>query len=132
MKPFDLHILASTIIGEAKNEPDKGKAAVAWVVMNRLSRQRKSWGRTIAAVCLMPKQFSCWNDAFRRRLLTIDERNPLFVKCEHIATGVVSGEIPDPTGDADHYYADYISPPDWAEKDKKTVVIGHHVFYKLT
>lgn len=134
MTPFDLHVMALTIIGEAASESDEGKAAVAWVIRNRLIKKQKGWGTSLAGVCLMPKQFSCWNDAYRKRLFEWFEMfdSPWYIQAEYIVKRVMSGMEPvDPTGGADHYFADYIDPPSWADESKFTVQIGRHKFYRL-
>jgi len=47
------------------------------------------------------------------------------------ADQVMAGKVPDPTGGATHYYATTMpKPPDWAAKDKQTLKLGHHVFFK--
>lgn len=44
---------------------------------------------------------------------------------------MIEGIKDDPTGGADHYYADTIPPPKWAKGRTPTTKIGRHVFYKL-
>ena len=43
----------------------------------------------------------------------------------------MAGEIADPTGGADHYYADYIAAPKWARGRTPTARIGRHLFFRL-
>ena len=67
---LDIDTLARTIYGEARGEDRQSKIAVACVILNRV-QQRKQCGYrnidgrkipTIAATCLKPWQFSCWNE----------------------------------------------------------------------
>lgn len=129
MSPFGLHVMALTIRAEAEGEPLEGLHGVGWVIRSRFEKKFFGWKNGIAAICLMPKQFSCWNDDYRRRLTGLfDLDNTLY---EYVALGIMSGQIPDPTNDADHYFADYITPPAWADESKFTVQIGRHKFYRL-
>lgn len=89
----DLVIAARTVFGEARGESYAGKKAVAHVLLNRL---RAGGAPNLAAVCLRPLQFSCWNrgdpnlpvltaagfddpalrDSFRALLEAFDETDP--------------------------------------------------------
>jgi N-acetylmuramoyl-L-alanine amidase len=70
VKPSDVDILvgALTIHGEARGCTQEGRAAIAHTILNRCA-EKKWWGKSvagypdhsIAAVCLKPFQFSCWN-----------------------------------------------------------------------
>ena len=122
--------MAATIWGEARGEPFEGKVAVAWVIINR-SRKPGWWGEDIRSVCTARWQFSCWFDAQAERVRFVDERNEKFAACLDVAKRVMAGEIADPTGGADHYYADYIAPPKWARDRTPTARIGRHLFFRL-
>lgn len=126
----DLDVLARTIWGEARGESQEGRIAVAWVVRNRSERRR--WPSAVAAVCEQPWQFSCWNasDPNRSKLLDLSTEDMLYKECHEVARAVLAGEIPDPTGGADHYFADWITPPAWAEQMTFTTTIGRHLFYR--
>ena len=125
-----LRAMAATIWGEARGEPFEGKVAVAWVIINR-SRMPGWWGEDIRSVCTARWQFSCWFDAQAERVRFVDERNEKFAACLDVAKRVMAGEIADPTGGADHYYADYIAAPKWARGRTPTAKIGRHLFFRL-
>ena len=127
----EIDIMARTIFGEARGEPDDGKVAVGWVIKNR-SDAGGWWGDDIREVCLKPYQFSCWNfnDVNRPVLLGTTIRDPIFKKCLEIASLVLKGRKGDPTGGANHYHSQLIEPT-WAKGKKPTVVIGNHLFYRL-
>ncbi|ERN43196.1 cell Wall hydrolase [Rubidibacter lacunae KORDI 51-2] len=130
----DIDVLARTIWGEARGEKRLGKTAVAWVVRNRASRSPSyGWPPTIRQVCQQPWQFSCWNenDPNRDKLLTVNVSNSEFRESQEIAKKVLNGEIPDPTNGADHFFANYISTPDWARGQSIVAEIGVHLFYRL-
>lgn len=130
----DLDIQGKTLWGEARGEPHEGQIAVAWTIRNRSQRGAFA-GRVaglegaVAAVCQAPWQFSCWNndDPNRARLLVL---SPTDNTTQHDICGdVLEGVVDDPTGGADHYFADTIATPGWAASMKQTAHIGHHIFF---
>jgi len=137
-KELEIDTMARTIFGEARGEPIKGQEAVANVIMNRVAVAQKQsnknywWGHDIITVCQKPYQFSCWNrnDPSYRRLTTVTEKDIHFATALRIARRAVIGSLPDHTGGATHYHADYVSPY-WAQGEKPTTTIGRHIFYKL-
>lgn len=123
MTPFDREIAARTIFGEARGETADGKLAVMHVLLNRLAAGR--W-KTLAAVCMASKQFSCMNDGDPNRIKLFS------VSAEDLVDEYVAVDNPgdDLTLGAEYYYAVGIQPPPWVSAMAKTVVIGRHVFYK--
>ena len=134
----DVDILGRTLWGEARGEGQAGMEAVAAVVINRVAHARSRsngnfwWGNSITRVCQKPFQFSCWNrgDPNLSKMMALDDSDRHFAMALRIARWAVSGNLPDPTGGADHYHAVYITPK-WAMGRLPTAVIGRHVFYKL-
>ena len=126
----DFDVLARTVFGEARGQGFDGQIAVAWVIRNRAARPGR-FAAGIAAVCLQPVQFSCWNrnDPSFIRLITVALPDPAFVSALAAAATVLTDHAPDPTGGADHYHATYVSPS-WAKAMTRTVQIGAHIFYK--
>jgi N-acetylmuramoyl-L-alanine amidase len=132
--PDDIDVMARTIMGEARGESEQGKIAVGWVILNRAKSGKWFGGNgDIFAVCRKPFQFSCWNigDPNRPIIINVKASDPDFDKCLTSAKKVLSGSVADPTGEATHYFANYISAPAWAQPPAKlTVKIGVHNFYK--
>lgn len=129
----DIDVLARTLYGEARGEDVKGMQAVAWVVVNRVRKGPPRFQGTVGGVVKAPHQFSCWNqsDPNAKLCASISEKDPLFALALYAAAGVLSGEVRDPTGGADHYHADWMRPfPGWTRSMTKTAVIGNHIFYK--
>jgi spore germination cell wall hydrolase CwlJ-like protein len=123
--------LAEAIYFEARGESEQGQAAVAQVVLNRVSSGL--YPSTICGVVYQNRQHyhGCqFSFACEGRSLRITEPDA-WHEAERIATAVTSGRtyLAD-IGDATHYHADYVRPY-WAHRLKKMDVIGHHVFYKL-
>jgi len=132
----DVDIMARTIFGEARGESDTGKAAVGWVIMNRVGYARARggywWGNSIREVCLKPWQFSCWNQNNPNRHVIENVRagEASFDRCLEIARNVIRHHIPNPVDGATHYYARYIDPPSWVYEGTFVIHLGVHSFYK--
>ena len=129
----ELVCLALNDYFEARSETLAGRIAVARVVLNRamdprfpsnlcdVVKQSKMQG--VAHKC----QFSWYCDAKNDVPYEADQwRTSL-----KIATAVlqVDSSIPDPTGGALWYHADFINPS-WAAEYESTAIIGGHVFYR--
>ncbi len=136
---WDYEVLRRTLYGEARNQDLDEMIAVAWVVKNRADALPiRWWGRTIAEVCLKPLQFSCWNstDVNRQKLILVTEDDAAFRQCSAAALQVLDGLVPDPTGEATHYFTinkpswAKTWPPPWAERMTLTARIGAHSFHK--
>ncbi|VFU07597.1 cell wall hydrolase [Methylocella tundrae] len=123
--------LAEAIYFEARGESDEGQAAVAQVVMNRVSSGL--YPPTICGVVFQNRhrrnacQFSF---ACEGRALRITEADA-WRRAVRIAGEVTAGTtyVSD-VGGATHYHANYVRPR-WARSLEKMDVIGHHIFYKL-
>jgi len=131
----DIEILARTIYGEARGEPDLGRVAVGWTVRNRAQR----YGSTLSEACLKSVHYSCWNnaagnDANQLAMLTADLGNRSFARCMIAACQVAFGLAVDPTDGATHYHSRDIPPPAWALDDEGNQrpyhSIGRHLFYR--
>ena len=122
-------VLARTIYGEARGEILEGKQAVASAIMNRVAK--KSWyGQDVEGVCLFPYQFSCWDpyDPNRKKLLAVDESDPVFVECLQIADEAISGVLRDKSNGATHYHTKHVRPA-WAAGKAPCYAVGAHLFY---
>lgn len=125
-----IRTVAATIWGEARNETHEGKIAVGCVIRNR-ANSPGWWGKDLKSVCLAKAQFSCWWDKQGPACRTVDETDPKFAECLFIAEAIASGEQPDITNGADHYYANYIATPRWAKGKTPVATFGVHKFYRL-
>jgi len=126
----DWDVLSRTIWGEARGELFLGQVAVAHVIKNRLLTGR--WGASFDQVCRWPAQFSCWNDGDPNKFkaMTVQLSDSAFLRAKGIASLVVSGDLPDPTKGATHYFATSIPEPGWAKDMVTTVVLGNHRFLR--
>lgn len=135
-----IQILALTAYGEARGEPIEGIVAVMSVIRNRVNEGRFG-GNTYQAVCLKPKQFSCWNeDDPNRKLLDRAVESleqgilPRVLElCMLLAEGITKGIIPDNTKGSNHYLTRKLFNEgiiSWAKGSPKALV-GNHVFLHL-
>ncbi len=123
--------LAEAIYFEARGEPDEGQAAVAQVVLNRVSSGL--YPSTICGVVFQNRSHyhACqFSFACEGRSLRVTEPEA-WRTAMRIADEVTEGKtyLAD-VGAATHYHADYVRP-NWSRRLKRMDVIGHHVFYKL-
>lgn len=135
-----------TLEAEAGGEPVEGQIAVASVIRNRVG---KRFGDSYKAVCLAPKQFSCWNDGLdanhvrlmqKARLVIGDyaERStlpddPIVRQLKYLAQGIMNFDLLDSTHGADHYLTKKLfqsTPPLWAV-GQTARFIASHAFLRL-
>ena len=132
LSPQDLDLAARTLIGEAGQEPDLGKAGVAAVILNRL--KSGNYGDSVAKVVLAPKQFTTWSDR-PAELAAISPRSRAYQEAYNIVKNVAGGSIPDPTGGALNYAnVDQVkksgntSAMKWIDGMTNVSQIGNHTF----
>ena len=121
--------LAQAIYFEARSESDKGEAAVAQVVLNRVRS-----GLYPHSVCGVVFQNYRHRDACQfsfacngHRLVVRDAA--AWQRAVAIAHAVTNGNTyVAKVGDATHYHANYVHPR-WAHHMRRMDVIGHHIFY---
>ena len=123
--------LAEAVYFEARSEPVEGQAAVAQVVLNRVSS-----GLYPPSICgvvyqgrrhYMGCQFSF---ACEGKSLRITEAES-WSTAVRIADEVLAGQTYlSQVGRSTHYHADYVRPY-WAHTLTRMEKIGHHVFYKM-
>jgi hypothetical protein len=127
----DRDYLIRTIAFEASGEPEKGKAAIAFVVLNRERSGRHS--DKIEEIVTEPGQFEPWMTR-RREIEKLSRDNPRYQSAAKIADIVLSGQMPDPIAGATYFLNPVIvrqrlggSLPPWAHGEGRP--IGRHVFY---
>ncbi len=123
--------LAEAIYFEARGESGEGQAAVAQVVLNRVSSGL--YPATICGVVYQNRRHynACqFSFACEGKSLRIDEPDA-WRQAVLIAGEVTNGRtyVSD-LGGSTHFHANYVRPR-WARRLEKMDVIGHHIFYKL-
>jgi Cell Wall Hydrolase len=127
----DLDLITRTVIGEAGDEPELGKAAVAHVIFNRMKQKDAN---DAASVVLAPKQFTTWQDR-PAELARISPRSKAYQDAYDIVQNAAGGDIPDPTNGALNYAnidivrrAGNTSAMKWINRMDNVSKIGSHTF----
>ena len=124
--------LANAIYFEARGEPERGRIAVAQVVINRL--KNPAYPNTLCSVVYQNKhkrnrcQFSFACDGIRDRVT--DKKS--WAEAESLAESILHDDknlFQADIGAATHYHATYVRPR-WARSTKKKQRIGRHIFYQ--
>ena len=118
-----LGCLAEAVYYEARGEPTQGRAAVAYVVLNRAESGK--FPDTPCAVVAEGCQFSYRCDGRPETLAVRADREAAFAT----AKAVLAGAIADPTHGALFFHASRIRPG-WFESRTRVGEIGNHVFYR--
>jgi hypothetical protein len=131
ISPAQLDMIARTVVGEAGNQEPLGQAAVAHVILNRVSDGR--WGNSPSSVVLAPNQFEAWSNP--QALASIPRTSKQYQDALAIAKQVASGDIPDPTNGAMNYAnVDTVqkrgnqSAMNWINGMTNVTKIGDHTF----
>jgi N-acetylmuramoyl-L-alanine amidase len=119
----DLACLAEAVYYEARGEPTQGRAAVAYVVLNRA--ESGEFPETPCAVVAEGCQFSYRCDGRPEALAVRADRDAAFATAKAVLTGAVA----DPTNGALFFHASRIRPG-WFETRARVGKIGNHVFYR--
>lgn len=145
---IDILVGALTIHGEARGCTQEGRTAIAHTILNRM-KARAWWGigtpgyasHTMAAVCLKPWQFSCWNakDPNSTMLRTLQQQYREAIEqktCRAALKALIDaldGYLPDNTRGATHYLTVTLHEstmcPDWAQGRDDYIQIGSHRFF---
>ena len=120
-------LLARTLQAEAGNQGLNGMIAAGSVIKNRANRSKKP----LRDVIMADGQFSAWNGVTgyaggeQGQDMTFDPNSEAL----SAADAILSGEAPDPTGGATHYYNPSISDPVWGERSGSNWTrVGDHLF----
>lgn len=128
--------LALNVYYEAPKESYEGQMAVAQVVVRRAKQTHgEQWENWVCPTVYAKRQFT-WTTRFNSKVPD-PENKELWDKSRSIARqallwGYVK-HLPDHSGGADHYHADYVNPR-WARAPEmqRTVRIGRHIFLRDT
>lgn len=138
-----VEVLALTLDAEARSGGVEGMTDVGIVIANRV--KVGAWGPSFSAVCLAPKQFSCWNPSADKNhvrlvgyanLLKIGQVPSELEPAMSVAAAVIEGTAEDQVGGADHYLTTRLfktNPPSWAAQnhDRVTADRNGHTFLRL-
>lgn len=124
----EVYCLTKNIFHEARNQPDFGKYAIAYVTLNRM--HHVNYPDTICDTVYDPYQFSWTINNTQVMINNIIDQNS-WDRAENIAKSVLSNpyDIPMEFLGVTHYHADYVDPP-WSRKYDLVNTIGNHLFYR--
>ena len=120
----EVYCLALNDYYEARGEPIQGRVAVAYVVLNRVSKTNTTICETVTLTNGRHCAFSWACDRYPIRE-EVSWRESLGFATKFLRT---YKQIQDPTSGAVHYHEQSILPY-WAKDYEFNVVIGDHVFY---
>jgi spore germination cell wall hydrolase CwlJ-like protein len=144
----DILIGTLTLYGEARGSTHADRVAIAHTILNRM-RARAWWGKSagprladhsMAAICLKPMQFSCWNtaDPNSQRLGALAAKqqlqlaDPVIRACLLSLLEATDGDDYDPTQGATHYLTASLHnstrAPAWS-LGRPFIEIGAHRFF---
>jgi len=129
--------LAKNIFFESRDQGIKGMYAVASVTLNRVRDSR--WPNTICGVVKQRKLRNKWICQFSWFCDGKSDKPNLNIRIERnawdmsklIASIFLSYNVPDTTGGAMWYHADFVAPT-WANSYVVTTQINNHIFYQDT
>ena len=123
-----------TVEQEAGWEPDEGKLAVAYVIVNRANASKASIMDTV----FRNMQFSCWNPDSPTRMNLDVVPDHILRSCYKAAMAAYFRLSEDPSKGASHYLNEEETRkrrggnlPGWFDESKVTVRIGRHTFLKV-
>lgn len=143
LSPKERDYAARTLLSEFG--PDvAGQAAGMHVIRNRLSKGE--FGDTVHDIITKPYAFEPWLHAGTGRQndpLAHDPRSPAYQRALQVVDAVASGQVPDITHGATHFYAPAAQKqlamsdnrqlvPDWATRDAHKLTLGGTEFYAPT
>jgi Cell Wall Hydrolase len=125
----EMRCLAEAVYFEARSEPEKGQAAVAQVVLNRV--RSEAYPNTVCGVVYQNRHrhLACqFTFACEGKALRTNEAGP-WSTAQRIARDVAEGRTYLPgVGNASHYHANYVRPW-WARHMDRRDKVGRHIFY---
>lgn len=119
------HVVRNTLFAEARSEGRRGIEAVASVIQNRAERS----GKSLEAVCLARRQFSCWNGGYYQPEPQNEQERQILAFCEGLESQMRAGKFK-PLGNWTHYYNGSLCSPSWAGDLEEVETIGRHTFGK--
>ncbi len=122
------YCLALALYWEARGEPERGKVAVGWTILNR--ERSPAFPSSVCSVVFdggetPPCQFSWWCDGKSDR----PRDRTSWIRSQVLAARLLTDPPPDPTRGALFFHSTSISVP-WKRPRTRTARIGNHIFYR--
>lgn len=130
MRRADLECMTDAVYYEARGESARGQAAVAQVVMNRVSHP--SYPKSVCGVVFQGAgrsgcQFSFACDGSMKRT----RETGAWDRARAVARRTLAGASGADIGRATHFHTTAVSPF-WAPSMQRVAQVGTHIFYKLS
>lgn len=133
LDPKELQCLVENMYHEAQGEPERGKIAVGYVVMNRV--KDGGYANTICGVVKQGKyahnrpvlhqcQFSWWCDGLSDSM----KNTALVIELQALARQIVLGTVYNPIGNSLCFHNVHVHPK-WSKRYVTHQRIGNHIFY---
>jgi len=120
--------LTEAIYFEAGNKGEKGRRAVAHVILNRV--KSKDFPNSICAVIREGQHKENCQFVYRCDLdYTLFRYPDQRMRAKATATAVLMGDTQDPTGGARFFHADYANPGRWFSSLERVGNFGGNIFY---
>jgi N-acetylmuramoyl-L-alanine amidase len=137
VSPQGREAMIRTTLGEAGNEPQKGKEAVAHVIINRALENKPEFGGSdVSNVVTKPYQFEPHNTAKgRAAMAAYSTDSKAYKDAAKAVDDAISGASPDPTGGSTFFYSPKgqaqlgRGTPNWATPERYATTIAGHKFY---
>lgn len=118
----DLACLAEALYFEARGEGQRGQAAVAEVILNRVDS--RAFPSNVCGVINQPAQFS-YTIGGKKAIRNKSAYNRVL----RVAEAALASTRRDLTGGATYFHTPSVRPA-WAHRFQRTVQIGRHIFYR--
>lgn len=123
----DWHVVQFTLLMECRGEPFDGQRQAAQTIV----RRSKKYGISMAAACLMKKQYSCWNKIPSYEYLTkLSKNDKTWNRLGAITNLMFQGKDPYPENPNIEFYHGLSVSPKWTYDLKLIGVNGGHAFYQ--
>jgi spore germination cell wall hydrolase CwlJ-like protein len=126
----EFQCLVKNIYFEARNQPIKGKQAVAVVTLSRV--KDKKFPDSICEVVEQRKRGTCqFSWVCKEKTPALDSKKEAIAwrKSIKVAEDAILGKLDGMLEGATHFHATYVNPK-WAKDLEKIDQIGDHIFYK--
>jgi hypothetical protein len=126
-----LHCLTQAVYYEAAREGEKGQAAVAQVVLNRV--RHPAYPKSICGVVYQgaARSTGCQFTFTCDGSLRWAPEASYWKQAKAVAERALAGYVDKQVGSATHYHAQYVAPY-WAPTLVKMTQVGQHIFYRWT
>ena len=123
--------LSQAVYYESAREPQKGQAAVAQVVLNRV--RHPAYPKSVCGVVYQgaARATGCQFTFTCDGSLRWKPEQALWRRAQGVARRALAGYVEKGVGSATHYHASYVAPY-WAPTLVKMTQVGAHIFYRWT